>query len=162
MKDQLIRIMESEGMSPAKFADEIGVQRSSISHILSERNKPSYDFILKVLSKFPGISAEWLLTGSGTMIKSVSLPPKDIKQPSLFDLNSNQSQNLGSNNIATKGKIYADISTTINSEKASQQNNSNEKLSEKIVKNTMFTNVNEIQFVIIYYKDGTFERYTSR
>ena len=46
MKDRLHKIMEAEGLSPAKFADEIGVQRSSISHIISGRNKPSYDFII--------------------------------------------------------------------------------------------------------------------
>ena len=50
MKEQLTRIMEAEGMTPAKFADEIGVQRSSISHIISGRNKPSYDFIVKILN----------------------------------------------------------------------------------------------------------------
>ena len=70
MKDQITKLMTAEGLTPAKFADEIGVQRSSVSHILSDRNKPSYDFILKILERFSGINADWLLTGKGTMIKS--------------------------------------------------------------------------------------------
>ena len=86
MKDQLNKIMEAEGMNPAKFADEIGVQRSSISHILSGRNKPSFDFISKVLKRFSGINAEWLITGKGSMIKSrTGMESEDLKQAKLFN-----------------------------------------------------------------------------
>jgi len=63
-------ILQTKNLSPSKFADEIGVQRSSISHIMSGRNKPSLDFIIKVLDSFNEISAEWLLKGLGTMSKS--------------------------------------------------------------------------------------------
>ena len=50
----------------SSFSEKIGVQRSSISHILSGRNKPSLDFILKVLSSFPEVDLYWLLNGKGT------------------------------------------------------------------------------------------------
>ena len=87
MKDRLHKIMEAEGLSPAKFADEIGVQRSSISHIISGRNKPSYDFIIKILNRFKGINAEWLLTGNGNMIKGKDMSVIEGKTAnSLFDL----------------------------------------------------------------------------
>ena len=86
MKEQLNKLMEAEGLTPARFADEIGVQRSSISHILSGRNKPSYDFISKVLNRFSGINAEWLITGKGSMIKSEDKGDKVIlKQSTLFE-----------------------------------------------------------------------------
>ena len=48
------------------FADKIGVQRSSISHILSGRNKPSLDFILKVTNEFTDVDIYWLLNGKGS------------------------------------------------------------------------------------------------
>ncbi|MCH7524064.1 MAG: helix-turn-helix transcriptional regulator, partial [Bacteroidetes bacterium] len=53
------------GESASSFAEKIGVQRSSISHILSGRNKPSLDFILKVLSSYPEVELYWLLNGKG-------------------------------------------------------------------------------------------------
>lgn len=56
-------LIKRSKLSNTAFADSIGVQPSSISHILSGRNKPSVDFIQKLLSAYPDISAEWLLLG---------------------------------------------------------------------------------------------------
>lgn len=61
--ERLKKIMDDNGLSSAQMADRIGVQRSAISHILSGRNKPSLDFIIKVLESFPNVSSEWLLRG---------------------------------------------------------------------------------------------------
>lgn len=58
--------MEYYGETASSFADKIGVQRSSISHILSGRNKPSLDFVLKVLAQFPEVELYWLLNGKGS------------------------------------------------------------------------------------------------
>lgn len=56
-------IITERQLSPAKFADEIEVQRSSISHILSERNKPSLEIVQKILKRFPETDVYWLLNG---------------------------------------------------------------------------------------------------
>lgn len=56
-------IMDSHKLNAGSFADRIGVQRSNVSHVLSGRNKPSFDFIEKLLLAFPRVSAEWLFTG---------------------------------------------------------------------------------------------------
>ncbi len=66
MKERLIQLLDLEQLSPSKFADIIGVQRSSISHVISGRNKPSYDFLQKTLKAFPGLNASWLIMGEGT------------------------------------------------------------------------------------------------
>lgn len=60
------QIIQEQQLSSAAFADAIGVQRSSISHVLSGRNKPSLDFILKTLLAFPHVSPQWLLLGTDT------------------------------------------------------------------------------------------------
>jgi transcriptional regulator with XRE-family HTH domain len=78
MKDRILKFLQNENKSYAQFAEEIGVQPSGISHILSGRNNPSLDFILKMLSKYQGLSSEWLLFGRGSMYKT-------IIQPTLFD-----------------------------------------------------------------------------
>ena len=56
-------------ISAAQLADKVEVQRSSISHILSGRNKPSLEFVLKILKAFPEVELYWLLNGKGTFPK---------------------------------------------------------------------------------------------
>lgn len=59
--------MQSQNLTSSQFADKLGVQRSGLSHILSGRNKPSLDFVLKVLAGFPDLNPQWLLQGKGKM-----------------------------------------------------------------------------------------------
>ena len=60
--EKLKKIISKEGLSASKFAEKIGVQRSSVSHILSGRNKPSLDFVLKIYKSIDNIDLEWLLS----------------------------------------------------------------------------------------------------
>lgn len=64
ISERLQYIMKLNNLTASAFADKIDVQRSSISHILSGRNKPGLEFIQKVLHAFPKISADWLITGN--------------------------------------------------------------------------------------------------
>ncbi|MFA4851637.1 MAG: helix-turn-helix transcriptional regulator [Bacteroidales bacterium] len=73
MNDRIQLILKTENISASKFADEIGVQRSGISHILSGRNNPSLDFIQKILKRFPDISSDWIISGKGSMYKNPDL-----------------------------------------------------------------------------------------
>lgn len=59
-------------LSVSAFADEIGVQRSSISHLLNGRNKPSLDFVMKLVNTYPEVDLYWLLKGEGSFPKKVS------------------------------------------------------------------------------------------
>ncbi len=61
--DRIKTIMKANQLSPSQFADKIGVQRSSLSHVLSGRNKPSLDFLSKIIQHFPKVNASWLITG---------------------------------------------------------------------------------------------------
>jgi len=74
MKERIAEFLRRENKSSALFAEEIGVQPSGISHILSGRNKPSLDFILKMLEKYPYIDINWLLFGKGSMYKANVIP----------------------------------------------------------------------------------------
>ena len=75
---RLENIMSFYGLSASSFADKIGVQRSSISHILSGRNKPSLEFVMKVLSPFPEVDLYWLLNGKGSFPKETTENKKQI------------------------------------------------------------------------------------
>jgi len=81
--DRLNNIMDYYHLSAAAFADKIKVQRSSISHLLSGRNKPSLDFVLKVLEEFKEVELYWLLNGKGNFPKNnVLTTPTPIKSTS--------------------------------------------------------------------------------
>lgn len=71
MKDRIIKFLTHENLTATKFADEIGVQRSSVSHILSGRNNPGFEFIQKILARYKYLNADWLILGSGSMLKKM-------------------------------------------------------------------------------------------
>ena len=71
---RLQRIMNYYDLNASALADSLGVLRSSISHLLSERNKPSLDFVLKIIDKYPEVDLYWLLYGKGSF-------PKEEKKP---------------------------------------------------------------------------------
>ena len=141
MKDQILKILSHYGLSATSFAEEIGVQRSSISHILSGRNKPSYDFIVRILEKYPAINPLWLLTGKGEMISNdkdgtVNTPKELVpekKTPDLFNEIVVENKNQGGEIKQIKDYI-------------SKQTNE-------------VTNVNNVKYVILLYTDGTFFQY---
>jgi transcriptional regulator with XRE-family HTH domain len=70
MKDRIILLIKAMNQTAAQFADEIGVQKSSISHIISGRNNASLDFIQKILFRYPEVNMDWLMFGKGPIFKS--------------------------------------------------------------------------------------------
>ncbi|GGW63110.1 helix-turn-helix protein [Winogradskyella epiphytica] len=74
---RLQKVIDHYGETASSFAEKIGVQRSSISHILSGRNKPSLDFVMKVLHAYPEVELYWLMNGKGSFpqISKISESP---------------------------------------------------------------------------------------
>ena len=70
MNGRLQQFLDVENITQSQLADSLGVARAGISHILSGRNKPGFDFIESLATKFPILSLEWLITGKGRMYKS--------------------------------------------------------------------------------------------
>ncbi|WP_425238036.1 helix-turn-helix domain-containing protein [Ulvibacterium sp.] len=90
---RLRKLLRYYDLSASAFADRIGVQRSSISHLLTGRNKPSLDFILKVNDTFPEVDLYWFLKGKGTFPKTSDTDLPMTPTPSL--LKKAQSPNIG-------------------------------------------------------------------
>lgn len=65
IRERLTQILTLKEMTPSNFADILEIQRSNMSHYLNGRNKPSIDILQKILTKFPDINANWLMTGRG-------------------------------------------------------------------------------------------------
>ena len=70
MIERFQKIMEYAGVSPKRFAEILGIERSNVSHIMSGRNNPSLTVVQKILKNFPDISSDWLLFGEGNMLKA--------------------------------------------------------------------------------------------
>ncbi|MFD0862166.1 helix-turn-helix domain-containing protein [Sungkyunkwania multivorans] len=144
--DRLRKILDYYALSASSFADTIGVQRSSISHILSGRNKPSLDFVMKILSSFEEVDLYWLLNGQGTFPKaSVS----------------------GANIISDEKPKTDDLFTA--SEVVPQEIVAKEKKAEHLSNTAMVEeqppNVFPkkdgagIEKIVVFYKDGSFKVY---
>lgn len=97
-------VIDHYGLTISAFADEIGVQRSSISHLLSGRNKPSLDFVLKLVAAFPDVNLYWLLKGEG------SFPPNSPNPDIKSELESEPLKNT--ENLSAK-EIPSDLKTDI-------------------------------------------------
>lgn len=69
MQERLRRFMKSENINSSRLAEILAIQSSGISHILSGRNKPSYDFVSKMLSRFPQLNPDWFILGKGPMYR---------------------------------------------------------------------------------------------
>lgn len=78
MVDRINLILKAKNLTSRQFAEEIGIQPSGMSHILSGRNRPSLDFVMKVINRYPEIDIKWLTLGEGEMYASpYSMPVSD-------------------------------------------------------------------------------------
>lgn len=84
MNERLKQFLAMEGLSPARFAEVMGIQRSGISHLLAGRNKPSFEFIQKMMTAYPDINYEWLILGKGRPYKSDRPQPEIEGKTDLF------------------------------------------------------------------------------
>lgn len=142
---RLEKILEYYNLNASSFADKIGVQRSSLSHLLSGRNKPSLDFILKVLEQFPDIDLYWILNGKGQFPNTNETP---LPQ-----------------SYSTETVLRTETSTTPKTENSSENDflpKSNKNvIAEKSTNNVVERFSSEIEQIVVFYKNGTFKIYTS-
>ncbi|MCG1036790.1 helix-turn-helix transcriptional regulator [Polaribacter sargassicola] len=100
--------MDAYQLTGSLFADKIGVQRSSISHILSGRNKPSLDFVLKITSEFNDVDINWLLHGKGVFPKKTETKSNSTTSPTLFSTNKEETENGNGKKIQRIVVFYND------------------------------------------------------
>lgn len=141
MKERLLEFLKNENKSSAQLAEEIGVQASGISHILSGRNNPSLDFVLKMLEKYQFLSTDWLLFGTGSMYK-------DSKMQSLFD--DDTENNRDSNEIRTKRE---EISSAIDYQNVIKRS------PEKVSADATPDSTSEVIKIVWFYENNRFEEF---
>ncbi len=72
MKEKIVQLMKSEGLTPSRMAEILEIQPSGISHLVSGRNRPSFDLLQKILRRFPNINPYWLMLDDEQMYRNVS------------------------------------------------------------------------------------------
>ena len=135
MTERILEILKAKNLSPAQFADMINVQRSSISHLISGRNKPSLEFIQKILLTFPDVNTAWLLFGKGEMTL-------------------NDPAGLQNNEIPLTGLIFPDelpIAKLSEYKKTEVEKFQKKKQSDP--------DGRKIEKIVYFYKDNTFKEY---
>ena len=165
LNSRVQKIINYSELSLSEFADEIGVQRSNISHVLSGRNKPSLDFLMKIKDRFPEIQWEWLIEGKGTMVfseeETASTPSSYLleesklndDEPIITGLFSIPSQEMEEN--TKQEEVKSEISEPIyniveNTPKISE----NENISETEAPSEKG---NSIKKIVFFYENGKFE-----
>jgi len=142
-------ILDYYALNASGFADKIGVQRSSMSHLLSGRNKPSLDFVMKILEVFPDVDLYWILNGKGTFPK---LEEEDFEKKS-------ESNAFSQKVVAPASSIENESGVDL----FSQLQYEEERLPVKNVMESKTSNLepdqNEIEKIVFFYKNGTFRVY---
>ena len=95
LNDKIKQILVDKSISPSHFADEIGVQRSSVSHILAGRNKPSLDIVQKIIRRYPDLGMEWIMEEEE--LPSIEPDRSEKKEPVI-----RQESNIRSNSKALR------------------------------------------------------------
>nr|WP_315222625.1 helix-turn-helix transcriptional regulator [uncultured Flavobacterium sp.] len=141
-------ILDYYSLNASSFADKIGVQRSSMSHLLSGRNKPSLDFVLKILDVFPDVDLYWILNGKGSFPKNREEPIIQ-KNSSLPEITNSSTLSPLENNVS--GDLFSEINFS---------ENKKELPNIPEVKNNTTAVEEEIEKIVFFYKNGTFKVYT--
>ncbi|MFI3261861.1 MAG: helix-turn-helix transcriptional regulator [Rikenellaceae bacterium] len=155
MKERLSILLSVKGLTALKFAEIMNVQPSSISHLLSGRNNPNYDFILKLIERFPDISPDWLLLGQGDMFRVIHTTPVEEaprEEKPIIEVHETEAK------VIVEGKQASKIVTEEDSEVKDG------KTSEINPLFSMFPQKEGVKVtkVIIFYNDGTFESFMEK
>ena len=148
---QLQKIMHHFGLSTTELADKIMVPKATISHLISERNKPSLEFIMKLHTTFPTLNLEWLIYEKEPFLVT-EIDPKSIKKDQI--------------ETPVLDEIL-EVETVNEIENEDQSENETEEIEPKNIsqnitenpKNILSFQSKEIDCIVIFYNDGSFKKY---
>ncbi|WP_326983724.1 helix-turn-helix transcriptional regulator [Chryseobacterium sp. MYb264] len=178
LNERISKVIEYSNLTPSEFADEIDVQRSSISHITSGRNKPSLEFIIKIKSRFPELLWDWLVTGEGEMLKSELPETTPMKEDTEEVLETEKTKTTSLPDLFTMMNSDLDFGTEepeIEAPKSSlgesfipHQSTASEKIpdsqrlektNDQIINQVVENQQNKIKRIVIFYENGKFESF---
>lgn len=155
-KERIEFIMRSYNLTPSQFADKAGIQRASVSHILSGRNKASLEVLLKIYDSFPGLDMAWLMTGKGTAPVINEQKPVAVEEalplsiPELFPLPQVDTANIKPLEQEAQ-KVSKPVAARLAAERAPRRS------SRVAAQPDVHNQPRKIKEIRIFYTDGTYE-----
>jgi transcriptional regulator with XRE-family HTH domain len=153
MEDRIRKFMEYKGITPSELADSIGVQRSNVTHVLKARNKPSFQFIEKMLQIYPDLNAKWLLLGTGSMVDTPT------KTRTLFDQIAEQPIPQVQKEGKTEAKPVAEEPVMIENKEIFIPPAVEKRTQQDELQDQFFSSGKPIERLIVFFKDSTFKVY---
>ena len=146
MIHRIQQLIQKKGLSPAQFADQIQVKRANLSHIMTGRNKPSLDFILKILRSYPDVNSDWLLFGKGNMHTASMLVNNQL-----------QIENIQEGHLSKREEVTSD---------AHEKPAKNPKASDNIkrqhgkeIADIKKQNPSQIRKIVVFFEDQSYREY---
>lgn len=146
MHEKLPLLMKSEGLTSSRLAELLGIQPSGISHLLSGRNKPSYDLLQKILRRFPNVNPDWLLLDDENMYRTENATKRESKLFADSETNGEITSTTPTENhdpnsaMESEQKSGAEVATIFADRRAEEQGR-------------------KVKRVILLYTDHSFESY---
>lgn len=144
MREKLLVLMKNEGLTSSRLAELLGIQPSGISHILKGRNKPNFDFVQKILRRFPRINPDWLLLDSEQIYREEEENNSQLSENAIFPSDQTNSSPEAKNDAgenSQKQLATAQIESTIGSSPQSTSSHGG------------------IRRIVVLFDDNTFESY---
>lgn len=120
MKEKLEILCAKYNLTASSLAKALGVEASAISHIRSGRNKPSYDFVVKILRAFPDVNPDWLLLDGEEFLRTgvsstsplfpefgTAAEVSNVEAQKNIEISASSSEEK---NVSTDKKLYSSIS----------------------------------------------------
>lgn len=143
LNDKIKSVISAQALTPSHFADEIGVQRSSISHILSGRNRPSLEIIQRIVKRFPEVTYEWLLENESEGPEPPTFRPTErqvyLNSPSTVNSKSGTAPSVSRTQSEASPKPVSSVPGNLNSTDPVRER--------------------AIEKILIFYNDNTFTEY---
>lgn len=150
MREKLLKLMKSQKLTSSRLAEILEIQPSSISHILSGRNKPSFDFLVKILRRFPTINPDWLLLDAEQMYRTND------------ELDGQTAQSQSSSVKVQNGAVNSTTDSTATNEQSNCSDNidSTKRTIESV--SNLGKPGTEIERIIVLYSDKSFEAFYNK
>ena len=178
MKDRIARLIKDQALTSQKFAEVMGVQPSNISHILSGRNMPSFDFIRKLLQTYPELNPDWLIMGKGEMYRTfgeAEISPEEslaipVGKPIVHELDFSEEPAEASNAEASVDEgadgVLPEPTTSLSAERSLPPSAAETETASAIPSEekesssaSLVSSPRRIDRVLFFYDDHSFEEY---
>jgi transcriptional regulator with XRE-family HTH domain len=144
--ERISLVLQHYNLQPKDLAEKCGVQRSAISHLINGRNRPSVTFLSSLSDNYPELDTRWLLHGKGAMFTSVT---ETTTLPADTDVTDSKPASNAMKSAVTNVTSTQSIAQPVAPENLPGVHQANEVKSKE----------KEIQRIIVFYNDGTFDSY---